>query len=74
MAQWILKDTIIITASHTVRSLTEEEHHDLNLIRERENFMIHCRSYHGTKMNIGNKTKPKVETVLDDDDDTVTHT
>ena len=36
--------------------------------------MIHCRSYHGDKMKIGNKTKPKVETVLDDDDDNaVTH-
>ena len=36
MAQWILKDTMIITASHTVRPLTEDEYRDLNLIRERE--------------------------------------
>ena len=46
MAQWILKDTMIITASHTVRAMTEDKNRDLNLIREKENFMIHCRSYH----------------------------
>ena len=39
MAQWILKDTMKITASHTVRPLTEDEYCDLSLIKERENFM-----------------------------------
>ena len=36
MAQWILKNTMQITASHTIRPLAEDEHHDLNLIKERE--------------------------------------
>ena len=37
--------------------------------------MERCQSYHGNKMKIGNKNIPKVETVLDDDNDnTVTHT
>ena len=60
-----------ITASHTFRPLTEDEHRDLNLIKERESFMEKCRSYHGNKMKLGNGRMPKVEveTVLDDDDD-----
>ena len=74
MAQWILKDMMKITALHTIRPLTEDEHRDLNLIKERENFMEKCQSYHGNKMKLGNKRMPKVETVLDDDDDTVAHT
>ena len=61
-------------ASHTVRPRTEDEYCDLNLIKERENFIERCRSYHGNKMKIGNGTMPKVETVLDADDDTMTHT
>ena len=73
MAQWILKDTMKITASHPICSLTENEHCDLNLIREQENFMKKCRLYHGNKMKLGNKRMPKIETVLDDDD-TVAHT
>ena len=36
--------------------------------------MERCQSYHGNKMKLGNGKMPKVETVLDDDDDTVTHT
>ena len=36
--------------------------------------MERCRSYHRNKMKIGNGTMPKVETVLDDDNDTVTYT
>ena len=63
-----------ITASHTIQPLTEDEYRDLNLIKERENFMERYRSYHGKKLKIGNGTMPKVETVLDDNDDTVTHT
>ena len=66
---------MIITASHTVRPLTKDEYRDLNLIKERENFTERCQSYHGNMMKVGNKTMPKVETVLDDDDDnSVTHT
>ena len=65
---------MIITTSCTVRSLTEDKHCDLNLIRERENFMERCQSYVGYKLKIGNKAMSKVKTVLDDDDDTVTHT
>ena len=42
MAQWILKDTMVITASHTTRPLTEDEYHDLTLIKERDNFMERC--------------------------------
>ena len=53
MAQWILKDTIKITASHTVRPLTEDEHRGFNHIREREIFMEKCRLYHGNKMKLG---------------------
>ena len=34
MAQWILKDTMKITASHTFCPLTKDEHRDLNLIKE----------------------------------------
>ena len=42
MAQWILKDTMVITPSHTTRPLTEDEYCDLNLIKERDNFMEMC--------------------------------
>ena len=63
-----------ITASNTVRPLTEGEYHHLNLIREREEFIEKCRTYHGNKMKLGNRTIPKVETVTDNDDDTVAHT
>ena len=42
IAQWILKDTMKITASHTIRPLIKDEHRDLNLIKERENFMEKC--------------------------------
>ena len=69
MAQWILKDTMVITPSHTARPLTDDEYRDLNLIKERDNFMEKCQSYHGNKMKVGDSTVPKVETVLEDDDD-----
>ena len=52
MAQWILKDTMKITASHSCRCLTEDEYRDLNLIKEREDFMEKCWSYHGNKMKL----------------------
>ena len=42
MSQYILKDTMYITASHTVRCLTEDENRDLNIIREKEMFMVKC--------------------------------
>ena len=88
MAQWILKhtmqitasrticpkDTMKITASHTIRPLTEDEHCDFNLVREQENFIEKCQLYHRNKMKLGDKRMPKVEIVLDDDDDTVAHT
>ena len=32
--QWILKDTMKINASHSIRPLIEDEHCDLNLIKE----------------------------------------
>ena len=69
MLQYILKDTMYITASHTVRSLTTDEDRDLNIIREKEQFMIKCRSWHGNKLQVGKSTAPKVETVTDDEDD-----
>ena len=65
---------MIITTSHTVRPLTKDEHCDLNLNMKRENFMERCQLYHGNKLKIRNKTMSKVETVLDDDNDIVTHT
>ena len=58
-----------ITASHTVRSLTSDEDRDLNIIREKETFMVKCRPWHGNKLKVENSTAPKVETVTDDDDD-----
>ena len=58
-----------ITASHTVRSLTTDKDRDLNIICEKETFMVKCRSWHGNKLKVGNSTAPKVETVTDDDDD-----
>ena len=67
MAQWILKDTIVITASHTTQPLTEDKCRDLNRIRERETFVKKCRSYHGNKMKVGDSTVPKVETVSEND-------
>ena len=42
---------------------------DLNLIRERDEFMVKCRSYHGDKMKVGKSRLPKVETVTDDEDE-----
>ena len=69
MAQWILKDTMVITTSHTTRPLTEDEYRDLTLIKERDNFMEKFRSYHGNKMKVGDSTILKVETVSEDDND-----
>ena len=43
MSQHILKDTMYITASHTVRRLTEDEDRDLNIIREKDAYMVKCR-------------------------------
>ena len=60
MAQWILKDTMKINSSRTIRLLTKDEHRDLNLIKERENFMEKCRLYHRNKIKLGNKKMPKV--------------
>ena len=60
-----------IMASHTVRSLTVDEDNDLNIIREKEHFMIKCRSWYGNKLKVGNSTSPKIETVTDDDNDDV---
>ena len=31
--------------------------------------MVKCRSWHGNKLKVGNKTAPKVETITDDEDD-----
>ena len=42
MSQWILKDTMKITASHTVHRLKEEEYRDPTIIRQREEFMQKC--------------------------------
>ena len=64
----ILKDTVYITASHTVRRLTSDEDRDLNINRKKEQFMVKYRSWHGNKVKVGNSTVPKVETVTDDDD------
>ena len=36
MSQYILKDTMYITTSHTVRSLISDEDRDLNIIWEEE--------------------------------------
>ena len=69
MPQFILKDTMKITASHTVRALSDDEMKDLNLIRERDEFMVKCRSYHGDKMKVGKSRLLKVETVTDDEDE-----
>ena len=57
------------TASHTVRALSDDEMKDLNLIRERDEFVVKCRSYHGDKMKVGKSRLPKVETVTDDEDE-----
>ena len=69
MSQYILKDTMYITTSHTVRSLTTDEDRDRNIIREKEQFMIKCRSWHGYKLKVEDSTAPKVEIVTDDEDD-----
>ena len=68
LSQYILKDTMYITASHTVRSLTDDEDQDLNVIHERDKFMVKCRYLHSNKLKVGNKTAPKVETVTDNED------
>ena len=61
MSQYILKDTMYITASHTVRSRTEDENRDLNIICEKEMFMIKCRSWYGNKLKVGKSTASKVK-------------
>ena len=71
MSQFILKDTMYITASHTVKSLTEDENRDLDIIREKETYMVKCRSWYGNKLKVGTGTAPKVETVTEDNDDDV---
>ena len=58
-----------ITVSHTVRALSDDEMKGLNLISERDAFMVKCRSYHGDKMKVGKSRLPKVETVADDEDE-----
>ena len=66
---------MVITASHTTRPLTEDEYRDLTLIKETDNCIEKCQSYHGNKMKVGDSTVPKVETVSDDDDaDKYNHT
>ena len=67
MAQWILKDTMVITTSHTCRPLIEDEYRDLNLIKQRDNFMEKYRLSHGNKKKTGNSTVSKLETVSEDD-------
>ena len=52
ISQYILKNTMYITVSHTVRSLTSGEDRDLNIIREKEQVMIKCRSWHGNKLKV----------------------
>ena len=66
MSQDILKDTIQITASHTVRSFTANENRGLNIICGKKTSMTKCRSYHGKKLKIGDSTLTKVETVIDE--------
>ena len=58
---------MVIIASHTTRPLTVDEYCDLNLIKDRDNFMEKCRLYHGNKMKVGASTVPKLETVSGDD-------
>ena len=57
-----------ITASHTVRALSDDEMKDLNLIRERDEFMVKCRSYYGGKLKVGKSRLLKVETVANAED------
>ena len=64
MSQWILKDTMKITASHTVRQLKEEEYRDPAIIRQREEFMQKCQRTHGDKLKVGND-EVKVESNKD---------
>jgi len=54
MSQWILKDTMKITASHTVRPLTEDEYRNPGITRQREQLMVDCRRVHGEKINVSN--------------------
>lgn len=58
MSQWILKDTMHITASHAVWCLTDKENDNptISWVWEKEAFMNRCESYHGNKLNLGNKT------------------
>ena len=58
---------MVITTSHTIQPLNKDEYRDLNLIKERDNFMEKCRSYHGNKMKVGDSTVPNEETVSEDD-------
>ena len=65
MSQWILKDTMKITASHTVRQLTEEEYRNPTITRQREEFMKDFRSAHGDEMKVGDE-EVKVESNKND--------
>ena len=48
-----------ITASHTVRQLTEKENCDLNIKQEKELFMENCFNLFGNKLSYGNN-KPMI--------------
>ena len=44
ISQYILKDTMCITISHTVRVLTADEYRELNITCDKEQFMVKCQS------------------------------
>ena len=46
-----------------------DEDRDLNIIREKEQFMIKCRSWYGNKLKVGNSTAQKVKIVTENDAD-----
>ena len=59
-----------ITASHTVQALTKDEERDLNIIKERGNFMDICWSYLlVTSWMLETLPFRKVENVTEDDND-----
>lgn len=48
--------------------MTDDECCDPNITRERDEFMKKCQKTHGTKLKVGGGRNPKVETVLEDND------
>lgn len=71
MSQWILKDTMEITASHTVRRLTDLEYRDPTLQRERNVFMDKCRKRYGDKLTVSDDTRPTSDALSSGADDVV---